>query len=714
MNVSIIQSPDDFQPVKSDGLFFVASADTQSVFNFRYVFDVYIQGVKVFTGKSTPNPEGLGVLDVSKILETYLTGSPVALEQDTAIFWHSTFPFSRPYSNQVFLYYIQVGEEHSLTPTGRLEQYSGIGSNLGFPSVPSLDFRTYLGTLPVNYIANTQDFNYGPFVLSGVPTNAQQGLFLTNSPRQRDLNDNDYYTLSFTNYRINNQDVYSEPYYAKIDFYDEIGGFLTAYTFSNIWSNGGGPLSSCTTTYPVNIPTYLQPTDFSILNLGVGPKNLPGIPANTYYYEVALYGVKNNILVTPTPTASVTPTRTPTPTPSATPPLCQEYLVENNQGFTITETFDDCSDNPVTLTLADEASALVCVSSVPLSQFTWTLQGACPPACICLDVTFTNNAGRSEVLYYEDCNQNVIALTVAPFGVINTCICNFFSWTGATSFSIVSNGPCGLPTPTATPTPTSTPVSGINVLLRGCCDPSQQIYARIGGRAQVGNSVVYNGQCYNYVASANFFEVDLTNETIYTSCQSCTQNTPCGAQADIVPLKPDVETILNIPTLAGEGLCVAYQRCSEIFTFKLVCDEGAQFGQRQLMFRNRYGVYDYYRFNRGKSEGLAIERQTYQQYNQTWGQENILKTTYSRGTTNWHTRITETHVINSGFITQAEMVYLQELYTSDDVYEVKPNGTLFPINVVNEEFVIRNKGNKTLVNLELTYVYSNNIRMLGL
>jgi hypothetical protein len=60
------------------------------------------------------------------------------------------------------------------------------------------------------------------------------------------------------------------------------------------------------------------------------------------------------------------------------------------------------------------------------------------------------------------------------------------------------------------------------------------------------------------------------------------------------------------------------------------------------------------------------------------------------------------------------MVYLQELYTSDDVYEVKHNGKLFPINVQNAEFVIKNKGNKDLVNLELTYSYSNNARMLGL
>jgi hypothetical protein len=142
------------------------------------------------------------------------------------------------------------------------------------------------------------------------------------------------------------------------------------------------------------------------------------------------------------------------------------------------------------------------------------------------------------------------------------------------------------------------------------------------------------------------------------------------------------------------------------------CSE--QFGQLQLMFRNRYGSYDYYRFFRGKSEALSIERQTYQQYNQTWGQDNILKTTYSRGLTNFALNITEFHTINSGFISQSDMVYLQELYTSDDVYEIKPDGTLFPINITNEEFIIKNKGEKQLVNLELTYVYANNIRGLGL
>jgi phosphopantetheine adenylyltransferase len=58
-------------------------------------------------------------------------------------------------------------------------------------------------------------------------------------------------------------------------------------------------------------------------------------------------------------------------------------------------------------------------------------------------------------------------------------------------------------------------------------------------------------------------------------------------------------------------------------------------------------------------------------------------------------------------------MYLEELYTSNEVYEVREDGGLSPINIINTEFLKKNKGNKDIVNIELTYVYSNNIQLLG-
>jgi len=56
---------------------------------------------------------------------------------------------------------------------------------------------------------------------------------------------------------------------------------------------------------------------------------------------------------------------------------------------------------------------------------------------------------------------------------------------------------------------------------------------------------------------------------------------------------------------------------------------------------------------------------------------------------------------------------LEELYTSSDVYEVTETGELRPITILNTEFTKKNRGNRTIVNLELQYAYSNNIRLLG-
>jgi hypothetical protein len=86
---------------------------------------------------------------------------------------------------------------------------------------------------------------------------------------------------------------------------------------------------------------------------------------------------------------------------------------------------------------------------------------------------------------------------------------------------------------------------------------------------------------------------------------------------------------------------------------------------------------------------------------------------YSRGVTDFQVSMVETHVINSGFLNQPDFMYLEELYTSDEVYEIQTDGELRPINIINTEFIRKNKGNKDITNIELTYIYSNNLSLLG-
>jgi hypothetical protein len=132
------------------------------------------------------------------------------------------------------------------------------------------------------------------------------------------------------------------------------------------------------------------------------------------------------------------------------------------------------------------------------------------------------------------------------------------------------------------------------------------------------------------------------------------------------------------------------------------------------MFLNRYGHYDYFTFIFNRYEGIDIQRQTYNSWNIDWGSSDPNKAQYSRGLTDSEVVMTETILVNSGFIEQELFSWLQELYTSNLVYEIQEDGGLRPVNITNTEYAIKNVGNRSIYNVELTYVYSNNIALLGM
>jgi len=131
------------------------------------------------------------------------------------------------------------------------------------------------------------------------------------------------------------------------------------------------------------------------------------------------------------------------------------------------------------------------------------------------------------------------------------------------------------------------------------------------------------------------------------------------------------------------------------------------------MWLNRYGHYDYYTFQANRAEGMNIERTTFNSWSTDWGSSSPGKTPYSRGTTDSDVKMTQTVVVNSGFINQPDFMFLEELYTSNQVYEIQTNGELAPVNIISTEFIRKIQGDRTLFNLELQYIYSNNIKLLG-
>ena len=440
MSVIFTNTPEQFQPVLSDGIFFTASADTINTYNFRYVYDLYVNNELVFEGKATPNPFGLGIIDLQQILETYCFNNVIASWNGTPIYTHTTFPFSKPYYDETITYQIKSGYEYSSTALGAITGFTGNGNAIGAPAYSSAQYKTFRSTMGVNGRATQQSFNIDPFVLSGDPTTINpttSGLFLTNSPRNRNIQPTEYYTLGFTNYFMGGA-LLSEPYYVKYTFYDNQGIEITGTTYENVTTNGGGPRTSSSQVYQsVYLIDPVSASTWNTLYVGAGPKNIPNFPSNAAQYTIQLYGVftgtTSPIQPTPSPTPSPTSTPltpTPTPTPSSTPgcSTCREYLITNTGETTTTIYITSCSNGAAqTFNAFTGQTYVVCSCSLPFSL-----------------------TGDVEIIDNGPCNPPVPTPTPTPSATRPVCVCKTYSveYTGTTEpYAIVGYTSCvGTPT----------------------------------------------------------------------------------------------------------------------------------------------------------------------------------------------------------------------------------------------------------------------------
>jgi hypothetical protein len=745
MSVVITKNPAQFQPVKSDDLYFTVSANTTNQPKFRYVYNVYVEGYLVFQGKATPNPYGLGIIDVSKILDSYTQNFPISYYQNTPIFSHQTSVFSRPYSNEVIDYYIEVGEEYADTFIGAVSGFTGIGNTIGNPSVPSSTFKAFLGTMGVNGNANEPRFNTGQFVLSGSPTPnfpyTTTGLFLTNAPRIQNITPGEYYTLSFTNYELGGN-ILSEPYFVRYSFYDATNTLITTYDYANIYNNGGGPSINCGQNYYSS--TITGGSNYNILMVGAGPKNIANFPSNTDYYHVQLFGKATpppsptaTPTSTPTPTiasgSTPTPTSTPTQTPTATP-ACLYYNIINNNPDQIQQHYVDCNGIQTFIFIngyeGDNNSINLCLRSyTAITNVDYFYYSDCaqptpettptptPTPQVCNSGT-TLNITQAGWLKYTDCSGNTqyeYANTTGSFTITTCHICDTIvpgvPFSDIAAWNVLVCGDACAQTPIVTPTPI--PIVPVNAIIRDCCTGTLEYEVIVNSNLNIGNTIMAGELCFEiYAYGGSGTDGDFTLNAEFINCAECKAQYPC-------PIDPEKPSVMNPDVQPGTWVaqvgsapCVqGYTPVSEIFQFNMK-PECNYFLNKQIMFKNRYGTWDYFLFEKYRSEGLGIERETYGQWNTTWASQNPIKTNYSRGTTDYQVNMTETHICNSGFLNDPEFVWLEELYTTNDAYLIETDGTLFPINIVATEFVRKNKGNRSITNIELTYTYSNNIKLL--
>ena len=492
MSLIFTNTPFEFQPVLSDGIYFTLSGnsyDPLTTFKYRYIYDLYVDDTYVFQGKCSPNPFGVGIIDLQQILETYTDSLPISYWSGTPIYTHTTFPFSRPANEQVINYKIRCGYEYASSEISPVTGFTGNGNQSGPPSFESDVYKVFRSTMGVNGRATQQDFNIGPFVLSGTPQGVYpttSGLFLTNSPRIQDIAETEYYTLGFTNnYLWSGQTSgFSQPYYVKYVYYDDQGSIITSHTYDNILGNGGGPRGDCNDVYQQYylIDPVSGQTEFNTLYVGCGPMNISGFPENCVTYTVQLFGnfTGSTEPIQPSPTPTPTQFLTPTPTPSPSPGPCSgctEYSFtvtgESIVQVTITNCFSGLEQN---IFCTPGFSYSVCSCTFPTVEVALdiTTGGPCfptptptptpttsPGPCVCEEYLVTNDTLESDFIQYINCFGAPITYELLANSATTVCACE---GTVETEVSTVSDlGPCvpSSPTPTQTKTPTQTPTPSL-------------------------------------------------------------------------------------------------------------------------------------------------------------------------------------------------------------------------------------------------------------
>lgn len=192
--MAIIITQEPISPnVSYTKLMYVASGSgTTSNPQYKYVVDVFESGstTRLARLKTPANPDGVGVFDVSSIIQDDL-----GYDEN----WYHPGVISNVSASRLFQ--LKFGEEYAASESGSVEIYDGEGS-LGDPSVTSSVALIFKGIVDPT-IYNSYNFNQDPFDTGSMGYDEGRGPRLSDSPfgysEQQDiisLSDSDYHTIS--------------------------------------------------------------------------------------------------------------------------------------------------------------------------------------------------------------------------------------------------------------------------------------------------------------------------------------------------------------------------------------------------------------------------------------------------------------------------------------------------------------------------------------
>jgi hypothetical protein len=226
------------------------------------------------------------------------------------------------------------------------------------------------------------------------------------------------------------------------------------------------------------------------------------------------------------------------------------------------------------------------------------------------------------------------------------------------------------------------------------------------------NTAGYDANVSRIGYTATFYFTDGTT-TGYTS------NTGSYSASPIIGyyLSGTLQDILDVNSQTKDWIKVELSFSTEYekrTIFKKSCP-WQKYNPKDIIFLNRLGSWDTFRFYGSKDEVTKITRGTYEIAYGTWAGSSYSYQPYERGTSNISTELQVDGEMMSDFLDRDMVNWLEELLTSSQVYIVANNEIphlitggvqLLPINITSSDFKKQIKGNVKLRQVSFKYKYS--------
>ncbi len=154
--------------------------------------------------------------------------------------------------------------------------------------------------------------------------------------------------------------------------------------------------------------------------------------------------------------------------------------------------------------------------------------------------------------------------------------------------------------------------------------------------------------------------------------------------------------------------------CSAAYRFNIT--SACKYPTRRLMFVNRYGGWDFYNFTKKSTKTSTMERDSYHRVRGNWdtangGTENFGYKFFDGGRQTNRTRSKTQEVLNTDWIGDEWLPFMQSLFASNEVYVVEQKSNadfeLRPVVVSDTQLLHKTSVNDKLASYALTITYSN-------